>query len=430
MNPDSELALDPQQLHGIDVDSHLEQLEQLDLFIQRLEDAGELSKEVALESAAMFDDTNILNSYYSISDKQQKFNSAVESLGEKIMSGLQKAFQAMLEMVIRIKDWFKKKLGLGDYVAGVAILGVAAQQEIQKALSKVDLSAIDKLVENNGKGLEDYRPAEVNSKLARVFDNYKQTLSDMEIDFLTSGTYYRNIQVLVKDWNSGSYGEFVAKLQSDISDWTGAGLDKTKHVGKDARVVREFKDKMQAEANEMLARHNRKFTAIRYMEETHQNTRTAGNIHRLHEFLNKPSALFPHISNLWKTIHFESMSEDDQKLIKSLDQIEEYFNTRIKALREHASVEKLLWPAEDAFLQLCAKVNQDALKAITVLVRISDIIRKSAICAFNATNKSFSYIRHLLVQVKGTGKANVQEIDKCIQAIDARHAELKNLVTY
>lgn len=431
-------AADPQDMNTVNMQvdmtdatsEHLEQLTQLNAFIDRLETTGTLDKDIAFESSAIFTGNEILRAYYSPLDAQKKFNSAMESFTDKVAETAMRVFEALKKAIIRLKDWLMGKLKGKDEDKS-KIMEAGNQAKLQKLLSDPEFDRIDAILKTAQKaGLEDYRPVEANSRLAKMFEGYKQTLSDMEVDFLTSGTYYRNIQVLVKDWNEGHYSEFVSTLRGDIDAWTDEGLDKTKHVGKDSRVVREFRDTMQASANTLFAKHSRKLSAIRYMEETHQNTRTAGNVHRLHEFLTKPSSLFPHISNLWKTIHFESMTTDDQELIKSLDKVETYFDARIKMMRERASVDKVLWPAEDAFLQLCAKINQDALKAITILVRISDIIRKSAICALNATNKSFTYIRHLLQQIKASASANVEEVERCIQAIDTRHKELEQLVSY
>lgn len=409
-------------------DEQVNKLEQLISFIHG--EAPDVSghREYAVEAAVLFGSPELLTlPAHCFVAGNERYEAAIEGFFDKTREALLRFWEHLKAMVRHVIDWFKglfekKKDKTPDSKKVTTILDkVVGDRQLTVILGQENVSNV---------GNEDFRPANGGSRLAKMFENYKDTLTDKEVDFLTSGTYYRNIQLLVKDWNQGRYPSFISSLQADIDRWTDEGLSRTKHVGKDVRVVKEFRDEMQESGNKFMQDHARAFMNIRHMEEMHQNTRTAGNLHRLHEFLAKPSALFPHISNLWKTIHFESMTEDDRQLIRSLEEIEQSYDVRIKHMRERSSVDKMIWPAEDAFLQLCAKINQDALRHITILTRISDVIKHSAINAFNATNKSFAYIRHLLQQIRMQPNVDRKEVERCLQSIDERHRELQALVSY
>lgn len=352
---------------------------------------------------------------------------ALESFYEATKGILVSAYEKMLVWLEKIKLYFLKMFKGKDKSK---ITTKENQAKLHKLLqdpldSKIDgfLALADKAA------LEDLSQAG-NGKLQQIFNRFKETLSDQEADFLTSGTYYRNIKVLVKDWNECKFSAFIKGLQHDIDSWGNDGLSQAKHVGKDVRVVNEFRERMRLKAEDIRAKYRKNFMAIKHLEETHLNLRSAGNLTRLHEFLNKPSALFPHVSNLWKVIEFESMTNDDKALINEIDKITNEFELRIKTMREKTSVDTMVWPAEDAVLQLITKTNQDMLKYISTLAGISAVLRTSAITAFNATNKSFAYIKHILNLVKAMPNVNSVEVERCIDSIDKRHKELEELVQY
>lgn len=393
----------------------------------KLESDGVLSLNTAMEADNLIPDKYVLSTYFGSNDKTQKHQIAVESIKNSIIESIKNAYDYIVSMLKRFIGW------LNDIVHRTFTGSKKQTDEIHSVLNDAELSScmkdVDDLYKTAGNvALEDFYNNDEDRgsgiRVTDVFENFKKSLNEHEIDFLTSGHRYKTIKTVVDDFTHQHYADFINGFSEDIQKWFKEGLDEAPHIGKSDDVVERFNYKRTRQLNTIRQKYNTTIVHIEDLERKCISVPPKGDHTHLNLFQKQPSILFPHIERIWQTIKFEKISEDDRKLIANLEKIRKQFETDGKQFIGKLESKKQFWPAEDVVLRGAQRANREMLKYIASLVKVGGFIKNSANTAYHATVKSFSYISRLLNAIGKLPNVDRDRLLKCIDVINEKRRRI------
>lgn len=380
----------------------------------------------AMEADAIIPHKNILSAYFGAEDKQTKYRLATESIVDGIIESVKNLYKLIVEMINRsitfIQSFFTKKKFAGTKEQVDGMKDILSDRETEKAVDDAVL-----LLTRTGVSLEDVGP-KIQIDIGAVFDHYQSALTEHELDFITSGHRYKVIKDVIVEFTGARYHEFIDKYTDEIDTWVELGLSHSPHIGKDETVVYKFKMDEQRKLIAIKEKYTPRFNTLEEIERLCfvQNTGGKGAQH-LEYFKRKPSALFPHLEHIWKSIPFDRIGDDDRKLMVSLEKVKKRFEDSSKRIDGKLKSERDRWPARDEMLRMANRANKEIMECINSLVRVVGFIRHSADTAYNATVKSFNYITRMLNAIGKLPGIDRERLMQCIDVIQKKRRAIDQL---
>ncbi len=389
-----------------------------------------LTMSAAMEADAIMPDKNILSVYFGSGNKSEKHKLATESILSGIVESIKKAYDYVVSMIKKFIGWISSFFNGKGFTVEVSVIsgirGVLNDSYLASALSEVD-SMVSQVAK--GIGMEDigfmagHQPS---IQISEVFENFKRSLNEHEVDFLTSGQRYKVIKDVVSEFTRGHYPDFVNGFSKELQDWVKDGLKEAPHIGRDQDVVSKFTAQRIRVINDIKHKYSSTIRGIDELEHKCVGYPPKGD-HHLGVFQKQPSSLFPHIERIWQTVKFENISSEDKKLILSLEKVKKQFEADSKQITGMLQTRENGWPAENAVLKLAHSSNRDMLKYIATLVRVGAFIRTSANTAYQATMKSFTYITRLLHAIGKLPNIDRDRLHKCLEVINQKRRAIDSL---
>lgn len=380
----------------------------------------------AMEADAIIPHKNILSTYFGADDRQTKHRLATESIADGIVEAVKNLYKMIVEMIKRaiafIQSFFTKKKFTGTKEQVDGMKDILSDHETEKAVDDAM-----QLLNQSGVSMEDAGP-KIQIDIGAVFEAYQQALSEHELDFITSGHRYKIIKDVIVEFTSARYHEFVNKYTDEVDTWVELGLNQSPHIGKDETVVYKFKMDEQRKLTGIKEKYTSRFNSLEELERMCfiQNTGEKGTQH-LEYFKRKPSALFPHLEHIWKSVPFDRIGDDDRKLMVSLEKVKKRFEDSSKRIDGKLKSERDRWPARDEMLRMANRANKEIMECINSLVRVVGFIRHSADTAYNATVKSFNYITRMLNAIGKLPGIDRERLMQCIDVIQKKRRAIDQL---
>lgn len=410
-------------------EDYAKRLDLLEELAEQIEQAKDLSLTTALEADKIIPDINILDCYFSPDEGVATYQKALEEVSAGAVAIVAAAIAAVAALIYKLIQFIRGKLNTPNHFVGnaeqvKAVEDVLRDHELKSALSEAE----DILKHVPKDAMEDMRPqGYVNVSVTEVFDSFKRSLNESEVDFLTSGHRYKVIKDVVEDFSRGKYPDFVYGIGDDIDRWIKDGLDKAPHIGRDSDVVNTFIREQKRQYETIKSDYRQNFSGIRDMVQRCMDHVAKGSIEHLHMFQKKPSALFPHLEHLWRSIRFENISHEDKRLLSSLERVKKQFDEMARKM-EGRSEHSRGWAAEDAMLRLAQSSTREMAEYISNLVRVGNFIRNSSEAAYHATVKSFSYITRLLNAISKIPDVDRDRLKKCLDVITQKRNALTGII--
>lgn len=389
-----------------------------------LEGQTSLSMSTALEADRIVPHKEILSVYFGNDPKVIKHQLATESIKDSIVDAVKKAYQHIAEMLKKFVGWIVDSIKKA-YAASKANVG-----QIKTAIAECvsELSDIDELTHSIADGLSMEDASHYNQNggvyIGDVFEKFRTSLNETEVDFLTSGQRYKIVKDIVHEFSMGNYPEFISGITNDIRFWIEESLEEARNTGRDPDVVKNFSFKQNKKLTDIKQRYYHSITGIDEMDRQCSNHLPKGDYAHLKLFQNKPSMLFPHLQHIWDSIKFEKIDESDKRLISNLDKIRKQYESDAKTISAALVNKDHSWPAEDEVLRMAQAANRNILRYISVLIKIGSFIKHSANTAYQATMKSFTYISKLLNAISRSSTADKDKLNRCLDVI---HEKLRSL---
>lgn len=429
------------------------QFEELCSFRKKVELAGEVSLQTALESEILLGTTAILEAHFTPGEIGSKTGSAIGEIIAGIYAAVINIFMAILNIIIKIIRWMRGKGfntgssesgGSAEFIAApeqvAAVTEVISDKEMQQAVAEVqkdvehttgnkffkqDMS-FNELNESSKENTatEDFRNPNPTT-IREVFNAFIEGLSEGEIDYLTSGKKTKIVKDAIGDFATANFGAFISHIGNDLFKWTQDGLDASKHVGKDEGVVKEFLADQQRKFDAILSKYNRDITRIADMEKRYTTAQASGSPNHLYAYHNRPSELFPHLEKTWKEMGFERIGHEELRLIKSLEEVQKHYEGNIKNLKDREGSRERPWPPEEGMLRLANKAHREVLQNIKSLTAIAHFVRNNSKIAHSATVKSFNYIFKVLGVINKLKDVDRAKIISCVEILRAKRDELQ-----
>lgn len=380
----------------------------------------------AMEADAIAPSKNILSIYFGAGGKDQKYTLATESIKDSIVEAVVKAYKYIADMIKKFIGWLvklTKDVFHGSEKQVDDVKTVLKDHELLECMKDVDdllASAGSAAMESarHGDGDHEYRGDAV--KVTDVFEIFKRSLNEREVDFLTSGHQYKVIKDVVNEFSNGHYPQFISGFSDELQSWVREGLREAPHVGNDEDVVERFIYKRTRALNEIKQKYHTAISTIDELDRLCVNIPAQGDHEHLNLFQKKPSVLFPHIERIWETVKFERIGDADKKLLVNLEKIRKQFENDTKNVRSKLDSDKQPWPAVEGILRLAQRANREMLSYISSLVKVGGFIKNSANIAYHATVKSFSYITRLLNAIGKLPNVDRQKLNKCLDTIHSK----------
>lgn len=256
-----------------------------------------------------------------------------------------------------------------------------------------------------------------------IFSHYRESLTEQELDFLTTGERYNVTRNSIIIFTNGRFSDYIKSLSSDVEAWTEKAIMDAPFVGKNEEPVADFVREKRKEIDNINVKYLIHAADIDEMERQCKEHKAFGNPQQLHVFQDKPSRLIPHLETVWKKSEFEKISEEDRRLIANLDSIKDNFERTYKLMKARSEKRERPWPAEEAVLHLADKMRREIISQIVGLVRVGGFIRHSAETAFHATTKSFAYIVKILNVLSKMDNVDQEQVIKCLDTMREKQKE-------
>lgn len=407
------------------LESYVEDLKKLETDIEKATKVCEnISRTTAIESYA-FDDVDVDHF------PKGEITIGLEGLMSGIWDMIAKIFDKIGKMIDKLIAWLKSISGMGSSNSnfytpetGKKINAIMNDSELKHAIA----DGLKEASKATTLGTEDFFSAPIEQTL-EVFTGYQKSLSDKEVDFLTSGHRYKTIEKAVDSYTRARLPEYVMGIEYDLFTWGQEGLNKSLHTGNGEIAVENFVKEQKAKLTELERKYEHSTKFIRAMSDEFAgiaNENAARD--RLNVFLKSPSGLFPHLEHLWKVIHFDRISEEDSKLINTLEDIHKKHETMLHRFRAQAKENDKFWPAEDEMLKMIMTAHKESSANLSKVVKVAGYIKESALTAFNATMKSFSYLIRILSIVSKMGNVDQVKVKRSVEIISQRRRDLNSLL--
>lgn len=413
-------TLDSSNIDAIEKDrADIEALE--DLAIQM--ESGNFTADIAFEADRIAPASGILGAYYDNQLQKDRLRVGNEAILATIWDTVLKMMAKIREMIKNAIQWFVNLFNRKGFK------GSKKQVEsIQKIMDDRELArAIDEgLAEAKGKNLgkEDYFPNNEASTVIGIFSSFQAGLSDMEIDFLSSGTRYKQMRNAVSDFTGAHLSEFLRDYEKDLFKWGQDGLEKSIHTGNGEDAIQSFITDQMKKHRAMQEQYDRPIRIIREMTDQYLKPPEPVHRERLKIFMREPSKLFPHLEHLWKEIHFERISEEDRKILHTLEEVEKNHEHLVTKFQAYAKANQKPWGPEEEMLKNITKVHQESMVLIGKLVRVAGHIKTASATAYTASIKSLTYLIRVLNEISKLPNVNRDKVMKSIDIISDRRRAL------
>lgn len=415
----------------IELEKSLEQLNTLISLKSNLESIGKCNKSIALEADRLLPDSGILNIYYSQANNTEKYQLATEGIGLGIVNALSHVMNTVGHVVDKFIDVLK---GTTHNSNGHQPTGVIDSVAISKELSnREDVQLLEDVLDDvnheyPGISLEDALPPTIKIDINSIFESYKNSLTDHEIDFLSSGHVYKTIRNIVDEFSDNDYSDYIETLSDTLAYWLASNLKQTPHIGKDEDVVKTFEAQQKAALLTTFDHYQGKTNTIKDLIDLIGIARANSDTTSILLFKRKPSVLFPHLEHIWSSIKFENITQRDRELIASLETIKKSFEDESKKIL-HKLDSTRIWPAEEAILKIAHKYYIELASNLMLLMRVASYIKTSSQSAYHATIKSFTYIQKLLNVLHKLPNIDTAKLHKCIDRINEKRKFLNAVVS-
>lgn len=402
-----------------------------------LENSQTLVMSTAMEADAVIPEKAILSTYFGSEGKERKHQLAVESIKDSIVDAVVKTYNAICEMLKKFIGWIKSFFTTNKFQADEKKVN-ALKKELSDSKLTACMKDVDDLINTSGalsmedmglRGDGDHEFRGPGIKVTDVFEAFKRSLNEHEVDFLTSGHRYKVIKDVVDEFAHGKYPNFINGISEELQGWVYNGLSEAPHIGRGEDSVERFSYKQKRSLDAIKQKYHTAVVGIEGMERMCVTNPPKGDHQHLNLFQKKPSVLFPHIERIWDTVKFEKISSEDKKLIASLEKVKKQFETDSKSIGNKLNSQKQTWPPEEVVLRLAQRTNREMLQHIAALVKVGMFIKTSADTAYHATVKSFSYITRLLNAIAKLPNADRDKLYKCLDVINAKRRALDQITT-
>lgn len=356
---------------------------------------------------------------------------SLEGIASSIWDVIAKIFDKLGKMIDKFITWLKSISGMGGSNSsfytpetGKKINAIMNDSELKHAIE----DGLKEASKATTIGNEDFFSAPIEQTM-EIFAGYQKSLTEKEVDFLTSGHRYKLIEKAVNDYTRARLPEYVMGIEYDLFTWGQEGLNKSLHTGNGDVAVENFVKEQKAKLAEIERKYEHSSKFIRSMADDFAAIANANAARdRLNVFLKAPSGLFPHLEHLWKVIHFDRISEEDSKLINTLEDIHKKHENMLQRFRAQAKENDKFWPAEDEMLKMIMAAHKESSTNLSKVVRVAGFIKESALTAFNATMKSFSYLIRILGVVSKMGNVDQAKVKRSVDIISQRRRDLNSLL--
>lgn len=398
----------------------------------RIENNKSFNMELALEADLYIPKSNLLDTYFSESDNVEKNKKALEEIHGGIIAAIVAGIAAIIAMIVKFIQFLRR-----PSINKNVVTSNEQVKEIKAIVSDHELkTAVDDAIElTNNVSLEDFNSTLIKTanhtgiRIDEVFDSFKSSLNESEVDFLTSGQRYKVIKNVIDDFSTNNFPDYISRITFDINKWADGGLQQAPHIGKDEDVVSKFITDESKKADVIKSKYSSKVNVIKEMEKYCNDHSAKGSMDHLDLFYKKPSILFPHLEHLWDSVRFERIDDEDKKLIASLEKIKKQFEENAKHVQFKLENKKQSWPAEDRMLRLIHDNNIEVMKNIGSLVKVGGFIKSAINTAYQATVKSFSFITRLLRTIGHLPNIDKDKLTKCIDVIQRKRQMLDRITT-
>lgn len=364
-------------------------------------------------------------------EEQVEFGPALEGILSGLWEMIAKIFDKIGKMIDKFITWLKSVAGMNS--SNASFYTPETGKKIHEIISDSELKhAIEDGLKEASKattlGNEDFFSAPIEQTM-EIFAGFQKSLTEKEVDFLTSGHRYKLIEKAVNDYTRARLPEYVMGIEYDLFTWGQEGLNKSLHTGNGDVAVENFVKEQKAKLAEIERKYEHSTKFIRSMADEFAAIANANAARdRLNVFLKAPSGLYPHLDHLWKVIHFDRISEEDSKLINTLEDIHKKHETMLQRFRAQAKENDKFWPAEDEMLKMIMAAHKESSTNLSKVVRVAGFIKESALTAFNATMKSFSYLIRILGVVSKMNGVDQVKVKRSVDIISQRRRDLNSLL--
>lgn len=399
-----------------------------------VDEAGEdaFSMDLAMEADVIVPNKSILSIYMSTQSKSQKYSLAVESIHEKIVDAVVRVYNHIVKMIksfiaMLMKPFSSNKKDIAQ--TNEIVMDVVKDHQLQIAMKDIDGFVADA----QSVATEDMlNPSKLtNISINDIYEKFVDTLSDPEVDFLTSGHRYKTIKNVVDSYIKGHYPEFISDMSGAIQKWVEDGLQEAPHIGKAEDSVKRFMTNRESLLSTVNKNHKETIEGLRELEKLcGSNTVNTADRARLHVFLKTPSMLFPHIERMLESVRFERISDSERKLISNLEKIRQHFEADVRHIQMKLNSDIPNWPAQEAVLKAAQRANREMLENIAALTKVSLFIKHSAEVAFHTTSKAFSYVINILREVQRLPNIDRDKVKECVEIVQSRRRKLDGLTSF
>lgn len=425
--------------YDLKLDDTENKINQLLLIAKNIEQTKTLGMNASLEADRFIGDTRMLNLYFQSGTIQEQINKhqvAIEEISAGIVALVLATLVAIVALMRKGAQWLRGSgSGGGGGFTGTenqvrSINQIVHDQDVQRSIDDSFRQMEEAAQHNHGIAFEreDVDAVTTGIKIKPVFDSFKDSLKETEIDFLTSGYHYKAVKDIVDNFSHANFPTFVNGIGDDVTKWISDGLAKAPHVGKDEEVANAFIREEKKKLEDIKGKYRNQIKDIEELHSKCQNSLAKGSIDHLMIFYRKPSALFPHLQHLWSTIHFEKISKQDRDLINSLERAIKDFESTSSNLKNKLENKTRVWIAEDEMLRMANHACSEIASIVRSLLRAASFIKTASQAAYSATVKSFSYITKMLYEISKLPNIDRDRLNKSLDILSQKRKELMDIV--
>lgn len=410
-------------------------LEDIESRYDRLLSAGEsissngLSLESVSEIQAVTGKDGIVDAYFSASESREKF--VMEEFSAGIWALIAAAAAAFLALVIKLINWIRGKKSGDGKTEGID--AKAAGKNIKDAKGIIDgVSDFN----SNAKSLNDKAIATEDISLAKggaldqLYSELMERLNENEVDFLTNGPYFHAVKKAASQFGHGRFTNYLEVIHSEILQWSKhALLDAAKVNSMFSADLDDFMEKEETAVSSIRRRHSLVVDEIEFVAESCRDARPYGKRENLSFFMERPSEVFPFISNIWDRAGFEEALKEDRVLLKSLEKFKKEYEQEIHNTRAATSADIKPNKAEEYVHRLNIALHRETLAVVRHLSFIAKFVQDAAGTGLAATDKCYSFIIRILMLLKKKDTIDKVELDNALNGIREKRKELIEIIS-
>lgn len=397
-------------------------MESLDRFHRHCVEAKSFTGQLALESEKVLGHARLSNMLGMPRDQVRRV--AMESIWDETKNLAQRAYEKMLELVRQFIDWIRRRIdgqGFRSTSEQVkAVQNVLGDRQLAQELNQILTdTSFTQALQGSAPAME----SNSNERLRTIFQQYKESLSEYESDFVTSGKGFQLLLTVVNEYNRNKYPQLLKTAESDVAAWMDDGFRKAPFTGNDDDVVERWLKEHREALKAKRAAYEKRLDEMAALGSKVSDRVVAPNGSKLLGYYSHPSTLFPELERQWRVSGLENVSREDRELLRTLQEIAERYS---KAIKSPATSKT--WPALDEVIRSAIAMQSDVVDDIQQLMFIWRYIQRSGETAYTATQKSFRYIAGVLVCAAEQPGANAQAIKRTIDLLRERQNTLNDVI--